>query len=100
MAENRAIAEGERLDGGGRLRLFQVSRGKGDPLGCNKSSEKLNSRICSNRADQTKNPQSVFHLYRCKNRSQLSFVDFFLPFAGTLSGDYRLSQTDRVGPMK
>jgi len=31
----------------------------------------------------------VFHMYRCEYRHQLSFVNFFLPFGGKLSGDNR-----------
>ena len=34
-------------------------------------------------------PLSVFHVYRCEHRDQLSFEDFFLPFGGKLSADNR-----------
>ena len=41
----------------------------------------------SDRRDSGEKPPRVFHMYRCKDRNQLSFEDFFLPFDGTLSGD-------------
>jgi IS5 family transposase len=38
----------------------------------------------------------VFHMYRSDPRHQLPFEDFFLPFAGKLSGDNRWIKLDEL----
>ena len=43
----------------------------------------------SDRRDSAKKPPRVFHTYWRKDRNQLSFEDFFLPFGGQLSGENR-----------